>query len=327
MSQTFAPFALTLVALTLAACGGGGGGSGTPAVTYTSASTCAGGAALTSTVSQAAANALVPASCPAATAAQLAAITVTRAAAAPSAITAAGLPAGWTLTGGTATFTPIAPTTGAAVTGSISAAGVITPNGTLPAGSYTVAANLTFANAPATSVTRTVVVPAVCTAPSAVNAVTNTCITPPAATGYTYNPNLGGGGAFVANIGVLVTGANTLPAACLTVGDACWVQSVQNGTIKFVNSGAVMTGINTRPIVFAYYASNFNSNLYYYNLPIFADDGTSATLNSVNTGGISGITSVRGTTTGTKLLDNYGICGERYFNGSGFAGNIIACPI
>ena len=54
---------IAATAIMLTACGGGAGG--TPTVTYTATSVCASGPALTSTVSQAAANARVPADCPA----------------------------------------------------------------------------------------------------------------------------------------------------------------------------------------------------------------------------------------------------------------------
>jgi hypothetical protein len=137
--------------------------------------------------------------------------------------------------------------------------------------------------------------------PSVVNAVSNACVAPPFATGYTYNANLGGGGAWVADIGVLVTGANTLPAACLTVGDACWVSSVQNGTIKFVNTGDVMTGSihSARATVKAYYLT---ATGYYVLMPIFADDGTSATLQSVITGGsTSQLSEAKGATNGVLV--------------------------
>jgi hypothetical protein len=163
-----------------------------------------------------------------------------------------------------------------------------------------------------------------------VNAVSNACVAPPFATGYTYNANLGGGGAWVADIGVLVTGANTLPAACLTVGDACWVSSVQNGTIKFVNTGDVMTGSihSARATVKAYYLT---ATGYYVLMPIFADDGTSATLQSVATGGgTSPITDVKGANTG--VLANQPAFGCFLFSWSAAPSNswgavYSSCPI
>jgi hypothetical protein len=163
--------------------------------------------------------------------------------------------------------------------------------------------------------------------PSVVNAVSNACVAPPFATGYTYNANLGGGGAFVANIGVLVTGANTLPAACLTVGDACWVSSVQNGTIKFVNSGVTIAPINTRPIVFAYYVT---ATGYSNTHPIYADDGNSVGGNgyAVQGGGNTNTyLDVKGVSNGVRQT-GIGACGELTYNGTGaFSSNLISCPI
>ena len=280
-------------------------------------------------MSQAAADALVPASCAPLTASQLAAITVTRNAA-TGALTLA-LPSGVAFSSNAIGFTSGSST----VAGSISAASgtppmaTVTPSSALGAGTWSWTVNAQPVGAPAvvkmgSFVVPVVVVPPACAAPNVVNTVSNTCINAPASSGYTFNPNLGGGGAFVADIGVLVTGANTLPAACVSVGDACWVQSVQNGTIKFVNSGAVMTGINTRPIVFAFYVT---SGGVYNAKAIYGDDGLAAATTGVSGGGISGIVSAKGSQNGVKLVDNYGSCGETYFVGGGFATNVITCPI
>jgi PKD repeat protein len=89
------------VALTFTACGGGGGGS-TPIPVYSSTSFCANGLALTSTVSQAVADALVPTTCPPISASQLTALsftvnTVGAGLAASSKVSLNNLPAGATL--------------------------------------------------------------------------------------------------------------------------------------------------------------------------------------------------------------------------------------
>jgi hypothetical protein len=318
----------TLAALalaTLAACGGGGGSSAvTPpaATTYTASTTCATGPALTSTVSQAAADALVPASCPALTSAQLSAIAVNRSA--TGALTLTGLPTGVAWSAKSVTFTKGS----TSVTGTVDAAGNITPTSALAAGTWTVTFTGQPALAPAvTNLTLTsVIVPVVlapCVAPNVNNTVTGACVTVP--TGYTFNPNLGGGGAAVANIGVLVTGANTLPAACLTVGDACWVSSVQNGTIKFVNSGVTIAPINNRPIVFAYYVT---ATGYYNTQPVYADDGAPAASTGVSGGGNANIyLDVKGVSNGVRQ-SGIGACGELTYNGTGaFSSNLISCPI
>ncbi len=91
---------------------------------------------------------------------------------------------------------------------------------------------------------------AVCAPPAIANAFNN-CISPPAATGYSWSTAFK---AWVADIGVLVTKPNLLRAACKTIGDACWQASAADGTIKFVNSGITLPrSSGNRPIAFAYY--------------------------------------------------------------------------
>jgi len=154
-----------------------------------------------------------------------------------------------------------------------------------------------------------------------------TCVSPPAATGYTWNDIIK---AWVADIGVLVTGANTLPAACVTVGDACWLASVADGTIKFVNSGVVMTGLNTRPINFAIYMTNIGGVVGYNKMPMYADViATSALANqAVNNSSSANIsTDYKGSALGVKYTVPTQGCFERVFVGAGFGTNTTTCPI
>lgn len=130
----------------------------------------------------------------------------------------------------------------------------ITPSAALPyATTLTVTVRAT-ANGVEGSVTGTVLTesaPVACVLPQMANSL-GACISPPGATGYTWNNVIK---AWVANVGTLVIGVNVLPDTCLYIGDACWKANVANGTIKFVNTGAVLTGTPAvgRPVVFALY--------------------------------------------------------------------------
>lgn len=60
-------------------------------------------------------------------------------------------------------------------------------------------------------------------------------------------------------MGTKVLSANQLPAGCTSTLQQCWRESVLNGTVKFIETSAVMVGLSngrdTRPIVFAYYVT------------------------------------------------------------------------
>jgi len=162
-----------------------------------------------------------------------------------------------------------------------------------------------------------------CTPPARVS-YANTCVSPPSPSGYTWNDIIK---AWVADIGVLVTGANTLPAACVTVGDACWLASVADGTIKFVNSGVVMTGANTRPIVFAYYLTASGN---WVTMPMYADvlaTSPAANQNVNNGGGSSIITDIKGSANGVKKTVPAFGCFEEVYGGGVFVNNTTTCPI
>lgn len=153
------------------------------------------------------------------------------------------------------------------------------------------------------------------------------CMLPPAPTGYTWNNIIK---AWVADIGTLVTGANTLPATCVTVGDQCWLDSVADGTIKFVNSNAVMTGFSTRPVVFAFYKGNFNGTNYYGVKPMYADVeavSTAANQDVSNGGNTDTVTEIKGSQNGAKqTVPSFG-CWERVWQDIGFGNIQISCPI
>lgn len=264
--------------LMLTACGGGGGGDSAPVgttpstpttpvvtqpgitptvTTFTAITLCASGPALTSTLSQAAANALVPGNCPALPASAYAATSVA-AGSGTLTLTVSNLPSGFT--GGTLAATKVTPSLTSnwdlvpTTTGNASA--------TLRAGSaavsfatvYNGTIEMNFVGAPSASKTITFTTGAdpsivVCTAPAMLNAA-NTCISPPAATGYTWNSVIK---AWVANVGVRVFGANMLPVTCVNVGDACWLENVANGTIKFVQSDMIPQGLTITKTMNAYF--------------------------------------------------------------------------
>jgi predicted small lipoprotein YifL len=332
---------VALALVTLTACGGGGGGDSAPApvapppvggttsVTYTATALCASGPALTSTVSQAAANALVPNACPALPATAYAATTVV-AGSGTLTLNVTILPAGFvngvlTATGlaSGGTWDVVATATGITVT---PRAGTATDWATTYSGTL----GMCFTNAPCVTknITFTTGVnPApTCTAPAMLTSA-KTCISPPAATGYTWNNIMK---AWIADIGVLVTGANTLPAACVTIGDACWLESVANGTVKFVNSGAVRTGFDTRPISFAFYITKIGGVDYYNVMPMYADVLATAVAGnqSVGNGSMGNIISdVKGTALGAnQTVPAFG-CYERIWLGGGFGNTQSTCPI
>ena len=229
----------------LTACGGGGGGapagptpptgggSGTDTVvvttptmtvTYTATTSCASGPNLTSTVSQAAADALVPSSCPTVPTVGVAVSIAT------DMLAITGLPGGVNVASSTVTMVSGASTV-VFVNGAITS-GTLLSNAVY---NYT-GGQVAFVNAPmitiAGSVTSPVIPPVavVCTAPAMLSSA-NTCVSPPAASGYTWNAAVK---VWVADRGIYVVDINTLPATCLNIGDACYLANAADGTIKFV---------------------------------------------------------------------------------------------
>ena len=154
--------------------------------------------------------------------------------------------------------------------------GAITSGTMLFSATYTyTGGKLTFSNVPDLTIAGSFTTganPTACTLPAMKNSL-GACISPPAATGYTWNAGLG---AWVANVGVKVVGTNELPAGCTFWADQCWKDSVANGTVKFIATPALMIGYNNRPVVFAYYrlfSTVFKVNAWNY-LAIYADDGS-----------------------------------------------------
>ena len=71
-------------------------------------------------------------------------------------------------------------------------------------------------------------------------------------------------------VGVKVFGASQIPAGCTSWFQQCWKDLVKNGGMKFIETPQVMTGINSRSIVFAFYK---NANGLWSTLPIYRDTG------------------------------------------------------
>lgn len=156
------------------------------------------------------------------------------------------------------------------------------------------------------------------------------CMLPPAPTGYTWN-NIHK--AWVADIGTLVTGINTLPATCVKIGDSCWLDSIADGTIKLANTNAVMTGLDTRPIVMAAYIVGTSSFFgYYVSVPLYADEvGKSAALNqNIENGGVNNatVTEIKGSGLGLKQNYSSAGCWEMVWDtGGAWVEHRISCPI
>jgi hypothetical protein len=168
----------------------------------------------------------------------------------------------------------------------------------------------------------------VCTAPAMANS-SGTCVSPPAGTGYTWNNVIK---AWVADIGTLVVGLNTLPAECVTIGDACWKASTANGTIKYFGTNLALTGFSNRKVVFAGFiigGSGFGSGNFNM-IPIYLDsEAESPYINKmiVNASYTDGFVNARGSQDGVKFTLPLGICGEFFFNGNGIASHSASCPI
>lgn len=73
-------------------------------------------------------------------------------------------------------------------------------------------------------------------------------------------------------VGEQVIGMNQLSSASLIIGDTAWKQAVTNGTVKFLDTGIVLTGYSTRSIVWAFYKGPLTGNS--CTRLIYKDDGT-----------------------------------------------------
>jgi hypothetical protein len=76
--------------------------------------------------------------------------------------------------------------------------------------------------------------------------------------------------ATITPVGVKVFGAAQIPAGCTSWFQQCWKDLVKSGGMKFIETPAVMTGVNSRPIVFAFYQ---NASGIWKVLPMYRDTG------------------------------------------------------
>jgi len=164
-----------------------------------------------------------------------------------------------------------------------------------------------------------------CPAPAMTNSL-GTCTSPPAASGYNWD-NITK--AWVADVGVLVVGLNTLPAECLTVGDACWKESTANGTIKYFASNTVINGRKNKWAGFFIGSSGVGSWALRM-IPIFLDTeaDTYITDKTIAAGFISSaIVDAKGSQDGVRVTSPRIGCGEFFFDGAGIGTRTISCPI
>ncbi len=328
-----AALATTLVVVALTACGGGGGGGAAPSgggvapvdpgtttvvitpTIYTAATLCASGPALTSTVSQAVANALVPDSCP-----TVSTVGVGVSIGTGNMLTITGLPVGVSVSGSTVTM----------VSGGST---LVFLNGALTSGTPLSNATYTFSgavikltNAPAITIAGTTVSPVIattCTAPAMRNTVINTCITAPAVTGYTWN-SIVAGGIWVADVGVLVTDANLLPATSLVIGDSAWLQFAASGAMKC--TATPKTKAAGRPEIFCHYKTvngvgGDGVTEYYVSMPMMADTvatGGPANQNVGNGGQGNQVSSFKGSVKGVQYTIVSQGCFEFAYDGANY---------
>ena len=168
------------------------------------------------------------------------------------------------------------------------------------------------------------VTPVTCTPPAMANSLGN-CMSPPAV-GSTWNSAMK---AWAYPVGMLVVGLNTLPQECVVIGDACWMEKIADGTIKLVSTNAIMTGYNTRPVIFAVYRTYDG---FFNEMPLYADVpalGTGAGQTISNGGTSSDLTDVRGSDDGIMMTFPAFGCYKRIHTGAGGWGNVKlpSCPI
>jgi hypothetical protein len=113
------------------------------------------------------------------------------------------------------------------------------------------------------------VVGGVCTAP----VVTHTCTAPSV---WTASIN-----ACLYPVGAQVIGMNQLSSASLLIGDTAWQQAVTDGTIKFMDTGLVMTSYTARLPVFAFFKSRLGNSCARL---VYKDDGSAVGQNNTTEG-------------------------------------------
>lgn len=334
--------AVSLTALTLAACGGGGGGGDTPhtPTSFTESVTCPDGTtkSATASTSSGAVEAAILA-CPGIDATKVVITPADKATAvSPDVIAASGITVATSSVLSTPSATDVTVSAGGTnvpgtVTMMTGAKGFkFTPSGKLLYGqTYTFAASVKDTLGKALAVTSSFTTASVtCTAPQVPNAAGDACVTPPscpAPSVWTTGIN-----ACVYPVGTKVVGANRLPEGCVDWKNQCWRDSVANGTVKWIATPATMTGANSRPIVFAYFinVAPVSALSGPYSTTIFFADNGEALSNNIDRGVIDVIDWVYGTPKGLiehSATDSH--CYEMSWYPSPYNvwnNDLIACP-
>lgn len=72
-------------------------------------------------------------------------------------------------------------------------------------------------------------------------------------------------------VGTQVIGMNQVPASAVLIGDAGWKQAVADKVQKFLDSGIILTGYNTRAIAFAFFKDQSGASC---TTLVYKDDGS-----------------------------------------------------
>lgn len=135
----------------------------------------------------------------------------------------------------------------------------------------------------------------------------------------------------VTPMGQKVYNASEIPSSVTGVGSPAWQQLVQNGTTKPVDTGLIMTGYSTRPILFMYYKRVVANIMTYCTRPVYKDDG-SAVGSSTHTGvgcNTEEISWVQGTATGIiRYATARNQCFQLTWNQAtlNFDDKLVTCP-
>jgi hypothetical protein len=129
-----------------------------------------------------------------------------------------------------------------------------------------------------------------------------------------------------------LTNGDRLPSDLVLIGDLPWQKSVANGTIKYLDTGMVLTGFNNEPIIYAVYqytTSPTSTARRTCRAAIYKNNGLTFELRperwSCFTGGFDFFT---GTNNGILVKDLNGVCAETTWGESvqRFTYNFVPCP-
>ena len=165
-----------------------------------------------------------------------------------------------------------------------------------------------------------------CVAPQVPNSAGTACVTPsPCTAPAVWTASLN---ACLKPVGSQAVGMNQLPTNALLIGDAGWTKAVTDGIPKFLDSGMLLTGYNTRPIAFAFYKATSGVSCA---KPIYKDDGSAVDNNKSVIGGCNTVDVdwAVGTTAGViRHFPSLGQCYEFSWKQTtqGFQDLQVTCP-